>query len=82
MAKKKAPKKETPRVNKELEGFDIRINTFGEIVTSYDLDKINEFLDKNVDDKKLRDRKVIRNGNKKNNNKGNGKKGNGQNGKP
>lgn len=58
MAKKKAPKKEkeTPKVNKDLEGFDIRINSFGEIVTSYDLDKINGFLDKNVDDKKLKNR--------------------------
>jgi len=58
MAKKKTPKKEkeTPKVNKDLEGFDIKINSFGEIVTSYDLDKINDFLDKNVDDKKLKNR--------------------------
>jgi len=58
MAKKKVIKKEkeTPKVNKDLEGFDIKINSFGEIVTSYDLDKINGFLDKNVDDKKLKSR--------------------------
>ncbi len=56
MAKKKSAKKEKPKVNKELDGFDIQINSFGEIVTSYDLDKINNFLDKNVDDKKLRER--------------------------
>lgn len=58
MAKKKSVKKEkeTPKVNKDLEGFDIKINSFGEIVTSYDLDKINDFLDKNVDDKKLKHR--------------------------
>ena len=54
MAKKKSLKKSKPKVNSELDGFDIQINTFGEIITSYDLDKINEFLDKNVDDKKLR----------------------------
>jgi len=54
MAKKKSVKKGKPKVNSELDGFDIQINTFGEIITSYDLDKINEFLDKNVDDKKLR----------------------------
>ncbi|MBX9853303.1 MAG: hypothetical protein K2X86_16280 [Cytophagaceae bacterium] len=58
MAKKKTTKKETPKVNKDLEGFDIKINSFGEIVTSYDLDKINSFLDKNVDDKKLKHRDV------------------------
>jgi len=56
MAKKKSAKKEKPKVNKDLDGFDIQINSFGEIVTSYDLDKINNFLDKNVDDKKLRER--------------------------
>ncbi|WP_247237255.1 hypothetical protein [Telluribacter sp. SYSU D00476] len=64
MAKKKQndPDKnenEKPRVHKDLEGFDIQINTFGEINTSYDMDKINEFLNKNVDDKKLRDRDDI-----------------------
>ena len=59
MAKKKSAKKEKPKVNKELDGFDIQINSFGEIVTSYDLDKINNFLDKNVDDKKLREREDV-----------------------
>ena len=49
-----------PRVHKELEGFDIKINTFGEITTSYDIDKINEFLNKTVDDKKLRNRKDLK----------------------
>jgi hypothetical protein len=59
MAKKKSVKKTKPKVNSELDGFDIQINSFGEIITSYDLDKINEFLDKNVDDKKLRSRDDI-----------------------
>lgn len=53
---KKKKKKETPRVNPELEGFDIKINSFGEISTNYNIDKINEFLNKNVDDKKLAER--------------------------
>jgi hypothetical protein len=56
MAKKKISKSEKPRVNPELEGFEIKVNTFGEIITNYDINKINEFLNKNVDDKKLRDR--------------------------
>lgn len=59
MSKKKqtdSQKNAKPRVHKELDGFDIKINSFGEIVTSFDMDKINEFLNKNVDDKKLRDR--------------------------
>ena len=56
MAKKKISKSEKPKVNPELEGFEIKVNTFGEIITNYDINKINEFLNKNVDDKKLRDR--------------------------
>lgn len=50
---------EKPKVHKDLEGFDIQINSFGEITTSFDMDRINEFLNKNVDDKKLRDREDI-----------------------
>lgn len=60
MAKKKPTPPTTPekpRVHKELNGFDIRINSFGEITSTVDIDKINEFLNKNVNDKKLRDRK-------------------------
>lgn len=59
MSKKKVPAPnlaEKPRVHKELEGFDIRINSFGEITSSVDIEKINQFLNKHVDDKKLRGR--------------------------
>ena len=45
-----------PRVHKDLDGFEIEINSFGEIQMSYDIDKINEFLNEKVDDKKLRNR--------------------------
>ena len=57
MTRKKAKNKkkpEKPRVNKELEGFDIEIDAFGEIKTNYDINKINEFLNREVDDKKLK----------------------------
>ncbi len=57
--KKKKDKKEVkkkPSVNKELEGFDIRIDSFGEIKSTFDIDRINEFLNKNVEDKKLAER--------------------------
>lgn len=53
--KKKKPK-DKPKVNPELEGFDIKINSFGEIQTNFNIDKINEFLNKNVEDKKLAER--------------------------
>lgn len=63
MAKKKPnsenPQNDKPRVHKDLEGFDIQINSFGEIVTSFEIDKINQFLNKTVDDKKLRHRKDL-----------------------
>jgi hypothetical protein len=32
------------------------VNSFGEIKSSFDLDKLNSFLDKNVEDKKLKNR--------------------------
>jgi hypothetical protein len=58
MAKK--PKKPTnkpkPRVHKELQGLDITIDQFGEIKANMDIEKLNNFLDKNVDDKKLAER--------------------------
>ncbi len=55
MAKQPAKKKK-PRVHKDLEGFEISINPFGELSSSMGIDKINDFLNKNVDDKKLLDR--------------------------
>lgn len=58
MAKKKS-EEEKPKVNPELSGFDIKIDRFGEIKTNFDIDKINQFLNRNVDDKKLRDRDDI-----------------------
>lgn len=60
MSKKKKgnknEKKENPRVNQDLKGFEIKIDQFGEIKTSYNIDNINEFLNKNVEDKKLQER--------------------------
>lgn len=49
----KNKKKETPKTHDDLEGFDIKINEFGEIISSYSVDKINSFLDNKVEDKKL-----------------------------
>ncbi|MFQ3575151.1 MAG: hypothetical protein SNJ77_01825 [Cytophagales bacterium] len=51
---KKSPKKkeEKPKVHPELEGFDFEINKFGEIRSTLNIDKINEFLNKQNSDKK------------------------------
>jgi hypothetical protein len=52
MAKKKKDEKPA-KVNKELGGFDIKINEFGELITSYSIDNINQFLNENLHDKKI-----------------------------
>jgi hypothetical protein len=56
--KKKKKAEETPsiRVSDKLKNFDIYINSFGEIVSNYDVDKINDYLNQNIDDKKLKNR--------------------------
>mgnify|MGYP000050068908 CR=1 FL=1 len=53
MAKKRSKKKQ-PKVHEDLKGFEININEFGEIKTSYNANTINDFLNKNVVDKKLK----------------------------
>ena len=58
MSKQESPKKNKPKpkVHKDLQGFDISIDSFGEIKSNMNIEKLNEFLDKNVDDKKLAER--------------------------
>lgn len=56
MEKKKKGEKPKPKVHKELSGFDISIDQFGEIKSNMNIEKINEFLNENVDDKKLAER--------------------------
>jgi hypothetical protein len=46
-------KKDQPNVHKELKDFDIQINTFGELKSNLSIDKINEFLNKHVPDKRV-----------------------------
>ncbi len=49
-------KKDSPKVHEEIKGFDIKINEFGEITSNFEVDKINQFLDENVEDKKLKEK--------------------------
>ena len=51
--KKENKSKKKTRVHKDLEGFEIKVNQQGEIISNYSIDQINEFLNKNVEDKKL-----------------------------
>jgi hypothetical protein len=45
-----------PRVHKELEGFEINIDPFGKLKSTLDIEQINAFLNRNVEDKKLAER--------------------------
>jgi len=45
-----------PNVHEELRGFDITINELGEMQSTYSIDKLNSFLNENVEDKKLGDK--------------------------
>ena len=49
-------KKKEEEDHEELEGFDINVNPFGELESTLDIDKINAFLNRNLDDKKLLNR--------------------------
>lgn len=56
MAKKKKDEEKKPSVHKELDGLKLEINSLGEVTSNFEIDKINEFLNDNVEDKKLLDR--------------------------
>ena len=46
--------KESSDAKKDLENFDIKINEFGEISSTIDIDQLNTFLNENVEDKKFK----------------------------
>lgn len=52
---RKKKKSEKPEIHDELKGFNIFINEFGELKSNLNIDKLNQFLNENVDDKKLRE---------------------------
>ncbi|TAE00206.1 MAG: hypothetical protein EAZ97_06535 [Bacteroidetes bacterium] len=54
-------KNDKPKVNQELKDFEVKINALGELTSNYNIDQINEFLNKNVTDKKLKDRNGYKN---------------------
>ena len=54
---KKEKKNDLPKVHPELAGFEMNIDSFGQITSSLDRDRLNEFLDKHMpEDKKLKPR--------------------------
>ena len=50
-------KEKKKQVHEDLEGFNVRINPFGQIESNFDMDKVNEFLNQNMEDKKMKGRK-------------------------
>lgn len=50
---KKMKKDGEPKVHEDLSGFDITIDKFGQMQSNFDVDKLNNFLNENVQDKKL-----------------------------
>lgn len=53
---KKLSDKESPNVHEDLSGFDMKVNEFGELTSNVNIDKLNDFLDDKVVDKKLEGR--------------------------
>ncbi|GAB4195448.1 MAG: hypothetical protein OHK0057_11080 [Thermoflexibacter sp.] len=53
---KKNEDEEHPKTHPDLKGFYVKINAFGEIECSHSIDEINQFLNKNIVDKKLKHR--------------------------
>ncbi len=52
----KNKKDKKPKVHPDLKDFDIKINSFGELESSHSIEQINDFLNKEVLDKKLKNR--------------------------
>jgi hypothetical protein len=48
------PQDDKSSFHEKLEGFDIRINSFGEMESTFDIEDLNQFLDEEIDDKKLK----------------------------
>ncbi len=48
-----AKKKDKPKVHEDLKGLNMTINSFGELSSSMDIDKINQFLNAKLEDRKL-----------------------------
>lgn len=53
---KKFTKKDKADVHSELKGFEISINSFGEMETNYSIEKLNEFLNKKVEEDEKKDK--------------------------
>tara|TARA_E500000331_G_scaffold352993_1_gene402770 strand:- start:38 stop:235 length:198 start_codon:yes stop_codon:yes gene_type:complete len=56
--KPKLKEHDQPQVHEKLKGLELKIDKFGEIKSSLNIDQINQFLNENVKDKKLSDQDI------------------------
>ncbi len=56
--KKKINKKSEAQVDPELRGLEIIVNAFGEVVSNVAIERLNDFLDRKVVDRKLEEKKL------------------------
>jgi hypothetical protein len=55
---RKTKKSKQGKVHPELGDLEVAVTEFGEIGGSLDIDKLNRFLNRNVEDKKLSDKQI------------------------
>ncbi len=51
---KRKPLSGLPEVHKDLKGYSLDINAFGEVRSNFDIERINYFLNNTNDDKKTK----------------------------
>jgi len=52
------PKAARPSFHERLNGFDIKINPFGEMESTFEIDQLNKFLNEQTKDKKIGKKKT------------------------
>ena len=52
------PKSTRPSFHERLNGFDIKINPFGEMESTFEIDQLNKFLNEQTKDKKIGKKKT------------------------
>ena len=55
---KREKKDKQGKVHPDLGGLEVAVTEFGEIGGTLDIDKLNKFLNKNVEDKKLSEEQI------------------------
>lgn len=54
---KKFSHKDKPDVHRELKGFEIKINSFGEMESNMSIEKLNDFLNEKLEKEEKKEKK-------------------------